>query len=300
MLLPSRVEESGSAKLETVIEVMKALQKTLKEQNRRLRGKGAALVPIGSKEQFFLMLLLEELKRFGVAPDMGSGGWKIPARNLGALDKWISKHLDYLRGREREIGPRKRRPRRIELVMRDEVRVVASNDPDAESLNADEMLISIMSMQVELEEQRRFVERGKDVMITVDNVAKTELVALAENSRRFDIEPMGDGSQRLIPNEHVGEFGQWLKQQAGIVSSPVSESLLRKNPGGIDFNAGHLNMSASRQGSSIRFTDLPNIPPGSVNGLTPVIINITPLTNFPLLLGFNNANRKGSLPLSRQ
>jgi len=59
--------------------------------------------------------------------------------------------------------------------------------------------------------------------------------------------------------------------------------------GGIDFNANNLNLKA--QGDKIKF-DLPanlqDIQPTSINGITPVIINITPITNFHLLIGLSD------------
>jgi len=55
--------------------------------------------------------------------------------------------------------------------------------------------------------------------------------------------------------------------------------------GGIDFNAGNLNLKEQGQVADISFTNFPNIQANSVSGVTPIIINITPIVNFPLLLG---------------
>lgn len=60
------------------------------------------------------------------------------------------------------------------------------------------------------------------------------------------------------------------------------------NPGGIDFNANNMNLES--QGDAIKF-DLPKnmkgIEPSSVNGVTPVIINMVPVPSLPLLLGLS-------------
>jgi len=60
--------------------------------------------------------------------------------------------------------------------------------------------------------------------------------------------------------------------------------------GGIDFNAGNLNLKEQGQKIGIKFINFPNIKSDTVSGITPIIINISPIINFPLLLGqnFNN------------
>jgi hypothetical protein len=67
------------------------------------------------------------------------------------------------------------------------------------------------------------------------------------------------------------------------------QAMLGQNPGGIDFNAKNLNLKEQGQGQEINFSldSLQNIRPDQVNGILPVIINITPVTNFPLLLGLS-------------
>ncbi|MCK5342003.1 MAG: HEAT repeat domain-containing protein, partial [Candidatus Heimdallarchaeota archaeon] len=72
-----------------------------------------------------------------------------------------------------------------------------------------------------------------------------------------------------------------------FASSPI-DSVIPDNkniPGGIDFNANNLNLKEQGQAADINFTNFPAIEPNRVNGITPVIINITPIINFPLLLG---------------
>ena len=59
-----------------------------------------------------------------------------------------------------------------------------------------------------------------------------------------------------------------------------------KNPGGIDMNPNKLKLQTQGQGVEFNLPFDPNhldqIP---INGLTPVISQITPITNLPLLLG---------------
>jgi len=73
------------------------------------------------------------------------------------------------------------------------------------------------------------------------------------------------------------------KNKPPAASSPLDSV---KNPGGIDLNPNNLNLQT--QGKSFDFQlpldsiDLQNI---RIDGFTPVIINVAPLTNLPLLLG---------------
>ncbi len=64
-------------------------------------------------------------------------------------------------------------------------------------------------------------------------------------------------------------------------------------PGGIDFNADHLNLK--EQGEEFNFdfsnTDFQNLQPNMINGLQPVIINITPLTTILPLLGYDTKTK---------
>ena len=54
-----------------------------------------------------------------------------------------------------------------------------------------------------------------------------------------------------------------------------------------DFNVNNLNLKEHGQILDFNFTNSMDIQPNTVNGITPVIINITPITNYPLLLGLS-------------
>ena len=66
----------------------------------------------------------------------------------------------------------------------------------------------------------------------------------------------------------------------------MSEAQVRQ--GGIDFNAKNLNLTEEGD-DPIQF-DFPDLgmDPAQINGITPVILNIAPITNLPLLLGLIN------------
>ncbi len=79
-------------------------------------------------------------------------------------------------------------------------------------------------------------------------------------------------------------MGQKLAQGSGSVTS--ASSSLESNPGGIDLDAGKLNLEIKRNASSAlvpEFFGFENFVP--IDGLAPMIINVTPITNLPLMLG---------------
>jgi hypothetical protein len=58
-------------------------------------------------------------------------------------------------------------------------------------------------------------------------------------------------------------------------------------PGGIDLNPAGMNFQA--QGDVIEFDLPPNFEPvENIDGLYPVVISITPVTNLPVLLGLED------------
>ncbi|MGE0267326.1 MAG: ARMT1-like domain-containing protein [Candidatus Omnitrophota bacterium] len=79
----------------------------------------------------------------------------------------------------------------------------------------------------------------------------------------------------------VGDLADALKK---TVRS--DEAMTSKDLGGVDFNTK--NMRLEETGEHIRFENglMPMIP-AQINGIQPVIINITPVTNLYLLLGLN-------------
>jgi len=118
----------------------------------------------------------------------------------------------------------------------------------------------------------------------------------AEESGQFRIRHDTHLHQWKIPNENVGEFDGWLDEQLAVVSSPLATGATPSDfiKGGIDFNPNMLNLS--QQGQAINFTIdnsmFQNLQPNSVYGIQPVIINITPITNFLPLLGLAPAREE--------
>jgi len=65
------------------------------------------------------------------------------------------------------------------------------------------------------------------------------------------------------------------------------QKVSQRNPGGIDFNPTNLNLEQKGKNVGFQFNNksLQNINPDSIQGIVPVIINITPIINFAPLLG---------------
>ncbi len=71
-----------------------------------------------------------------------------------------------------------------------------------------------------------------------------------------------------------------------LVYQKQDKAMMGKTPGGIDLNPAQLKMNT--RGDAIQFnlpTELQNFDVNAVKGFVPVIINITPIPNFPMLLG---------------
>jgi len=71
-----------------------------------------------------------------------------------------------------------------------------------------------------------------------------------------------------------------------VASSPATTPVSQEY-GGIDFNANNLNLTEHGDKMQIKFSDIDieNLNPESINGILPVIINISPLPSILPLLG---------------
>ena len=107
--------------------------------------------------------------------------------------------------------------------------------------------------------------------------------------------------ERKMPDQDISQMTgealiRWLYERGALKYVEGSEVKPTSSPqatndstkGGIDLNPANLNLQIKRDGNgvplAVEFQDIPNI---NVNGFVPVIINITPVTNLPLLLGTN-------------
>ncbi len=91
-------------------------------------------------------------------------------------------------------------------------------------------------------------------------------------------------AQGYLTNKHEDHLIQWEKD-AGFNSDSALLSADQPKNGGIDLNANNLNMTETGQKLDIHFNNLLNITPNAVTGIEINIINITPILNFPAMIG---------------
>jgi hypothetical protein len=94
------------------------------------------------------------------------------------------------------------------------------------------------------------------------------------------------------PFKEVYEIPLEAPMQDKIIDSAVEEpdnAQLSNTPGGIDLSSGKLHLKVQENSSDIDFSlgSLKDLQSIQVNGILPVIINIAPVTNLPLLLGLS-------------
>ena len=92
-------------------------------------------------------------------------------------------------------------------------------------------------------------------------------------------------------------FFRWLGIGDNAVAKEGAGDKAAFTKGGIDFNAEALKMNEQGTKFEFQFDDkaLQNIDPATIKGIQPVIINVTPVTNFFQLLGMTGEqdNNKG-------
>ena len=97
--------------------------------------------------------------------------------------------------------------------------------------------------------------------------------------------------KKLLRVEAEAMIEERIKEVTEESSSPI---------GGIDFNPNNINLSEQGDKMQINFsaTDLQNLNPESINGILPVIINISPLPSFLPLLGLEPRKKENYVEVS--
>ena len=129
-----------------------------------------------------------------------------------------------------------------------------------------------------------------------ENIIKLQELGLIEDIEWDDVPKVivGNGTTSLLFDLGMVEVNQ-DKDEGG------DSSVFGKKKGGIDFNPELMEME--EWGQDIEF-DIPaewrGVEPADIEGFVPVIINVAPITNLPLLLGFNPESEPSSQPLADQ
>jgi hypothetical protein len=80
----------------------------------------------------------------------------------------------------------------------------------------------------------------------------------------------------------------------------VDKPQLNQIPGGIDFNSENLTVDVNKSGAGIEFAPISDqqIQDLNIKGFVPVIINVTPAINLPIILGVTNPQKEKPIEVS--
>ena len=87
-------------------------------------------------------------------------------------------------------------------------------------------------------------------------------------------------------SDEVDDSSLDLLDDTSIEVDEEDKAMISKNPGGIDLNPAYLNLEIKRDGKGIPLPiNLQPIKDMHIDGFVPIIINVTPVHDIPLLLG---------------
>ena len=97
--------------------------------------------------------------------------------------------------------------------------------------------------------------------------------------------------------KRLEEEGLWEKghDETGIPGSGSNNDPAQTPEGGIDFNPQLFDLEDQGMDADMDVFDNASFPPDlQIEGIVPVIINVTPVTNLPQLLGYEDESSEGS------
>ncbi|MCK4829606.1 hypothetical protein KA005_78505, partial [bacterium] len=122
----------------------------------------------------------------------------------------------------------------------------------------------------------------------IEDDTKHELMKFRIYTMRTKIQAgdkIGKAYDSLSPKRER-DFPSWF---SGDSAMPRVAS----SPGGIDLNPRNIDIKTRGDGIKIQFPSFnQNLPINIIDGFVPVIINITPITNIPFLLGVESESLK--------
>jgi hypothetical protein len=109
-----------------------------------------------------------------------------------------------------------------------------------------------------------------------------------------------DGDLAITAEGETIELKKSLEKylrQASVDTEKDPDVAITAKKGGIDFNPVNLKMNVNKEGEGVQMAPVSDeaIQNMNINGFVPVIINVTPATNLPMLLGIATEEKKGSL-----
>lgn len=125
------------------------------------------------------------------------------------------------------------------------------------------------------------------------NTESAEYNQLVEDSVSMNfagmIRELRTGDDKILLNAKNRDFGNIWQQFYNVSDSAMlANNQKENNPGGIDLNPKHFELEAGGHEIQLRMPFSPQqLEQLKVDGFTPVIIQISPVVNLPLLLGIN-------------
>ncbi|MDP8212371.1 MAG: hypothetical protein P9X22_03650, partial [Candidatus Zapsychrus exili] len=155
--------------------------------------------------------------------------------------------------------------------------------------------VSLKTAKEVIEEIDSFEINGSFVDLNIDRNHTSSYYAIIEDQDRtallFKYSGSEDKTFSVKLPKSIDKYYNWdaikdaiLKELKDVKSDKamISETAT----GGIDLNPAYLDMQIKRDGAGVPLPlDMQVIETMKIEGFIPVIINITPITNFPLLLG---------------
>ena len=162
------------------------------------------------------------------------------------------------------------------------IEVIRKDTPDT-LVRITRGLLRKQTPQISLNEAREIVARIQTDE-SVDTLSIDELMQARAILEQHQI------NLESIDAETGAEF---KKNQADLLA--INTAIERRHPsndaamnGGIDLNAAHLELEGVEEPIQFDFDPAQlDFDPATVNGIVPVILNMTPVTNLPLLLGLH-------------
>jgi hypothetical protein len=174
----------------------------------------------------------------------------------------------------------------------------AGEDQQAWNQTIDQMVNDITQSGVLLKiDSSRIRKEIEEMSKRVISRVSSLLLISKENSDDLPQEPKQDA---ILPKEGSKKNSKQrrkMREEERTSRARQNQTKNGKDVGGIDLNSNNLNLKEQGQASEINFSleHLQNIQNDNVNGIMPVIINITPVTNLPLLLGLSPDKKQEEL-----
>ncbi len=156
-------------------------------------------------------------------------------------------------------------------------------------------ILTFLPQQSDSNNLRRRYEDGEIFMFELRIKVEADSLDLVDISNEKKIDWM-EGLDHLVVT--INEVNRVMKTTSKSLYELEDSDISTIKPdklGGIDFNPDQLNIE--KRGQGVKFNvnipeELRNLNADSINGITPIILQIVPITNLPIFLGVNEKQVK--------